>query len=159
MKFRMLLVGALMSLFAVDVLAQTPAPWLGSWKLNVAKSKASPGVQLPKSRIDTFEAVEGGIKLTCAMVLSDGTAALFGYNTAKFDGKDYPWTGSANADAVSIMKVDDYTTKWALKKGGKVVQSGRDAFSRDGKLRTLTWEGTTVSSGQKGEGTLVFDRQ
>jgi hypothetical protein len=158
MKIRMLLVGALMCLFVVDATAQVPKPWLGTWKLNVAKSKSSPGVPLPKSWIDTVEAVEGGLKNTSVRVLSDGKAARF-ESTNKLDGKDYPWTGSAFADAISMTKVDDFTNEWALKKDGKVVQSGRTAFSRDGKLRTITFKGTGVSSGKKGEGTVVFDRQ
>ena len=158
MKIRMLLVGALMCLFAVDATAQVPKPWLGTWKLNVAKSTSTPGVPLPKSQIDSIEAVDGGFKQTSARVLSDGKAVRFEY-TAKLDGKDYPWTGSAFADAMSVAKVDDYTTEWALKKGGKVVQSGRTVFSRDGKSRTITWKGTGVSTGQTGEGTSVFDRQ
>jgi hypothetical protein len=152
------LVGALMILFAVDATAQVPKPWLGTWKLNVAKSSSTPGVPLPKSQIDTIEAVDGGFKQTSARVLSDGKAVRFEY-TAKLDGKDYPWTGSAFADTMSVIKVDDYTTEWALKKSGKIVQSGRTVFSRDGKSRTITWKGTGVTTGQTGEGSSVFDRQ
>ena len=65
MKIRMLLVGSLMCLFAVDATAQVPKPWLGTWKLNVAKSKSSPGVPLPKSMDrQRREAVEGGAQAT-----------------------------------------------------------------------------------------------
>lgn len=158
MKLRMLLVGALMTLVAVDAIGQVPKPWLGTWKLNVAKSRSTPGVPLPKSQVDTIEAVDGGFRQTSARVLSDGKAVRFEY-AAKLDGKDYPWTGSAFADTMSVIKIDDHTTEWALKKSGKIVQSGRTVFSPDGKSRTITWKGTGVTTGQTGEGTSVFDRQ
>jgi hypothetical protein len=157
MKTRTLLVGALMSLFAVEALAQPPDPSLGTWKFNLAKSKINSGSP-PKSWVDSYEAVGGDIKYTSTRVLSDGKPASFGW-IAKADGKDYPYTGSASADSISMTRVDAYTTDWVLKKGGKVVQTGRTTYSRDGKLRTLTWKGLGVSTGQKTEGTAVFERQ
>jgi len=72
MKFRMLLVGALMSLFAMDATAQVPEAWLGTWKLNVAKSKFSPGPP-PKSMIVKSAAAEGGgFTYTSDTVAADG---------------------------------------------------------------------------------------
>lgn len=157
MRLRTLLAGVLLNLWATDVMAQVPAPWLGTWKLDVAKSKFNPGPP-PKSWIDTVEAADGAIKGTSVRVLSDGTPARFEY-TAKLDGKDYPYTGSAHVDSISITKLDDYITEWAVKKGGKTVQTGRTVFSREGRRRTMTWKGTGVSTGQQSEGTAVFEKQ
>jgi hypothetical protein len=156
MKLGALLIGVGLNLVAMDAVAQVPAGWLGTWKLNVAKSKFTEPP--PKSWIDTLEPAEGGYKQTSARVLADGKAARFEYTT-RLDGMDCPYTGSSHADSISITKVDDYTTEFAVKKGGKVVQTGRTVFSRDGKLRTLTWKGTGVSSGQHTEGTAVFEKQ
>src|SRR5262245_20160438 len=86
----------------------------GKWKLNVAKSKFSPG-PAPQSNMVTFEAIAGGIKLVADGVDSMGRKTHNEY-TAKFDGKDYPTKpmldGKPNpnaADAVSYKKIDNNT--------------------------------------------------
>jgi len=38
--------------------------------------------------------------------------------SAKYDGKDFPITGSAGADTIGIKKIDDYTNEASTKKGG-----------------------------------------
>ena len=63
-------------------------PALGTWKLNVAKSKYSPG-PAPKSSTVTYEAVGDAVKRTGEGIAADGKKTGFSY-TAKFDGKDYP---------------------------------------------------------------------
>ena len=152
----MLLVGALMNLFAMDVLAQTPAPWLGTWKLNVAQSKFSPG-PAPKSQIvKNMAAADGGYNNTADTVAADGKETHSEY-FAKPDGKDYPMK-SGTADAIWVKKIDDYRNEWATKKGGKVVTSGTTSYSRDGKGRTLTWT-STDEKGQTFESTAIYTRQ
>jgi hypothetical protein len=156
MKLRMLLIGVVLNLCAVDVMAQVPAHWLGSWKLNVAKSKYSPGPP-PTSQIDKNEAVEGALKYTSDRVSSEGKPGHHEY-TAKLDGKDFPYIGFPLADTISITKVNDNTAEWTLKKGGKAVMSGGTVYSPDGNLRTWTFTGTNAK-GQKVEVTSVFEKQ
>lgn len=156
MKIRMLLVGALMCLVAVDATAQVPEPWLGTWKLNVAKSKFSPGPP-PKSMIVNSAAAEGGgFTYTSDTVAADGKTTHVEY-FSKPDGKDYPMK-TATTDAIWLKKIDDYTNQFATKMGGKVVATGGTVYSRDGKLRTQTWT-VTNAQGDKVESTAVFDRQ
>ena len=156
MKIRMMLVGALMCLSAVDVLAQTPAPWLGTWKLNVAKSTYNPGPP-PKSQIvKNMAAADGGYNNTGDTVTADGKETHSEY-FAKPDGKDYPMK-SGTADAIWVKKIDDHTNEWATKKGGKVVASGKTSYSKGGKVRTLTWT-ETDEKGKKFESTAIYDRQ
>ena len=156
MKIRMMLVGALMCLSAVDVLAQTPAPWLGTWKLNVAKSTYNPGPP-PKSQIvKNMAAADGGYNSTGDTVAADGKETHSEY-FAKPDGKDYP-VKSGTADAIWVKKIDDHNNEWATKKGGKVVASGKTSYSKDGKMRTLTW--TEIDDkGKKFENTAIYARQ
>jgi hypothetical protein len=156
MKLRLLLIGAVLNLFAVDVMAQVPAHWLGSWKLNLAKSKYSPGPP-PTSQVDKNEVVEGALKYTSDRVSADGKAAHHEY-TAKLDGKDYPYIGLPIADTISITRVDDNAMEWTIKKGGKALMSGQTVYSPDGKLRTWTWKGTNPK-GQKFDVTSVFEKQ
>src|SRR6185436_18485819 len=46
--------------------------WLGTWKLNVAKSKFSPG-PAPKSRTLKFESTADGIQQSADTITSDGS--------------------------------------------------------------------------------------
>ena len=129
--------------------------FLGTWKLNEAKSKLAPGTA--KNSTVVYSTMGDNM-----MVTIDGTDAA-GKPThnewmGKFDGKDYPVTGDSTSDARSIKKVDDHTLTFTVKKGDKVLTTGRIVLSADGKSRTVTTEGTD-SSGKKVAAIAVYDKQ
>src|SRR5262245_3607065 len=78
--------------------AQTPVPGLGTWKLNVAKSKFSPG-PAPKSSTVTFTAAGQGVKAVIDTVGATDQKVHWEY-TAAFDGKPHPVTGNPDGDMV-----------------------------------------------------------
>jgi hypothetical protein len=78
--------------------------------------------------------------------------------TGKYDGKDYPVTGDPNSDARSAKKIDDHTLGFNVKKGVKVITSGRIVVSADGKSRTVTASGTDAP-GKKFSSTAVYDKR
>jgi len=131
----------LIALTSIAALAQTPA-FVGTWKLDTAKSKYSPGA-VPKSQIAVISAVDGGMKVVSDRVEADGQKVHFEW-TAKFDGKDYPVTGDASRDAVSVKKIDDYNIEITNKKGGKVTTSIKAVYAKDGKSRVETVTGTNA---------------
>ena len=129
--------------------------FLGTWKLNEAKSKLAPGT--PKNSTVVYSTMSDNV-----MVTIDGTDAA-GKPThtewmGKYDGKDYPVTGDSTSDARSVKKIDDHTLAFTVKKGDKVLFTGSIALSADGKTRTVTTEGTD-SSGKKITATAVYDKQ
>ena len=128
----------------------------GTWILDVAKSKYSPG-PAPKSQVAKLEAVDGGLKVVADRVESDGKTTHFEW-TAKFDGKDYPVTGDPNRDAVSVKKTDEYTIDITNKKAGKVLTTIRAVYAKDGKSRTETVTGTDAQ-GRKVENVTQWSRQ
>src|ERR1700716_2918854 len=65
---------------------------LGTWKLNMAKSKFTTPAPV-KSLTSTREASDGGVKVTTTGEQADGTPINANY-MAKYDGKDYPVTGA-----------------------------------------------------------------
>ena len=67
-------------------------PQVGVWKLNIAKSKYSPG-PAPKSGSTRIEAAGAGAKVTVDQELADGTKRHWEF-TANYDGKDSPVTGN-----------------------------------------------------------------
>jgi hypothetical protein len=139
------------------VSAQGADPRTGTWKLNVAKSKFSPGPP-PKSQTLRIEpAAPKGEKVVSEMVGGDGNTVKVEY-TAQFDGKDYPVTGSPNADMLSLKRVNARTTERTDKKGGKTTLRYRRVVSADGKTMTVTVKGKNAA-GETVNNTAVFEKQ
>jgi len=130
--------------------------WLGTWKLDVAKSKYSPGPG-PKGLTLKFEATKDGIKLTSDGVTADGKST-HGTYVSKFDGKDVPWEGNPDADMASPKKLDDNSYENTWKKGGKMTMSAKVVVSADGKTLNITQTGTDAK-GQAVSNTVVYDKQ
>jgi hypothetical protein len=130
--------------------------WVGTWKVDLAKSKYSPG-PAPKSAILKFESTSAGIKLTTDIVDGAGKAHEGGF-TSKFDGKEVPLTGNPNADAGSPKRLDDNSYKNVWKKAGKVTITAKAVVSTDGKTLTITQTGTDAQ-GRAVSITAVYDRQ
>jgi hypothetical protein len=134
-------------------------PSIGTWKLNVAKSKYSPGPP-PKSQTGIYEAVGNGVKVSVEGVAGDGSKIAYSY-TANYDGKDYPVTGTGapnGADTVAMKRVGANTIDATFKKAGKLVSTNRAVYSQDGKSRTITSKGTNVS-GQPTNNVSVYEKQ
>ncbi len=129
--------------------------FMGTWKLNEAKSKFGPGA--PKNTTVVYEAAGDNVKVTVDGTDSDGKPTHNEW-TGKFDGNDYPVTGDSNSDARSYKKVNDLTLTVTVKKGDKVTTTGRIVVSPDGKTRTVTTSGTD-SKGNKVSSTAVYDKQ
>ena len=134
--------------FAQDV-------FMGTWKLNEAKSKMAPNA--PKNNTVVYEAAGDNVKITVDGIGNDGKPTHDEW-TGKFDGKDYAVTGNPNSDMRSYTKIDDHTLGFNVKKGGKVTTSGRVVVSADGKSRTVTTSGTDPQ-GKKFKSTAVYDKQ
>jgi hypothetical protein len=128
---------------------------VGTWKLNSAKSKFTPGT--PKNDTVIIEVAGDNMKVTVDGTDGDGKPAHNTW-TGKFDGKDYPVTGDPASDMRSYTKVNDRTLTLTLKKDGKVTTTGRIVMSADGKSRTVTTTGTDPQ-GKKVSGTAVYDKQ
>ena len=140
------------------LLAQTDSS-IGTWKLNVAKSKYSPGPPT-KSQMRTVEAQGAGVKVSVEGVAADGSRVAYSYTT-NYDGKDSAISGVGfpnGADTVALKRVDANTVTYTFKKAGKVAQTARVVVSKDGKVTTLTAKGTDAQ-GHPISVTLVYDKQ
>jgi|ERR1035438_1740411 hypothetical protein len=131
---------------------------LGTWKLNVAKSKYTPAPMPVKSLNVTREASDGGVKQTTTGEQADGTALNASY-AAKYDGKDVPVTGNAPYDTIAIKQVNANTlTDERKKTGGPYKATGRAVVSNGGKTMTTTVKGTNAN-GKEFTQVFVFDKQ
>jgi hypothetical protein len=140
---------------AVAWAADAADPVVGTWTLNVQKSKfSSPAV---KSQTRTYTQTAQGIALKVDGVAADGSP-IAQQSTFRYDGKDYPFTGSPVFDTLSLKKLDAHTIKSTQKKAGKVVGTTIRTVSADGKMVTLINKGKDPT-GTPFNDVLVFDRQ
>ena len=154
MKVRTILL-TLAVLFAAVVVCFAADANMGTWKLNEAKSKLSPGIQ--KNITVVYAAAGDSVKVTVDGIGVDGKPAHNEW-TGKFDGKDYAVKGDAVSDMRAYKRVDDHTLALTGKKGGKVTITGTIAVAADGKSRTVSISGTDAK-GMKISSTAVYDKQ
>ena len=137
-----------------QVIAQA-SPVFGTWKLNVAKSKYT-GTPTPKDMTRTVEADVDSVKYTYLGTAADGSPISYGF-TVKYDGKDYPMTGTApgGVDMIAIKRINPNTYEATQKKAGKVVANTKVEISKDGKVTTITSKSAGDSTGY----VAVYDKQ
>ncbi len=121
-------------LAAMAAMLMAGNPWVGTWKLNPAKSKA-PGGRLPHPSATNIIEIEGD---TMHMIVDQtdqaGNPQRMEY-TAAFDGKEYPVKVSPPGPkpyTISFRMIDPRTREYVLNMGGVTIR-GRDVLSEDGK--------------------------
>src|SRR5437016_3880166 len=82
--------------------AEPPPQLRGTWRLNVAKSRYSPGPPL-RSETRVYTRQSDGIKGVVNRVYADGRPETFEY-MANF-GREYMVTGTPDYDAVTLRKI------------------------------------------------------
>ena len=159
MRKHSILVAVTMIFFvlALATAALAGDPHVGTWKLNLAKSKYDPPSSTPKSSTMKIDAQDNGLKCVTDSVDAEGKAYHAEF-AAKYDGNDYPYIGDPRLDTISYIRIDANAVDWVTKKGGKMVGRGRSIVSKDGKTRTVTAR-EKDDKGQDTTRTLVFDKQ
>ena len=132
------------------------SPLIGTWKLNLDKSKYSPG---PPPRSNTLYWTQDGQNIRDT---NQGTDAqgnpTTGVITINFDGQPHPSTGFPNWDAVALTRVDAETFIFARLKAGRLVATGSAVVSQGGKTMTITSTGID-SNGRAIASATVYDKQ
>jgi hypothetical protein len=144
----------LAAMASVQVFAQAN-PLVGTWKLNVAKSKYT-GSPMPKEMTRTVEAAGDSVKYTYAGTAADGSSVSYSF-TVKYDGKDYPMNGTApgGVDMIAVKRISSNSYEATQKKAGKVVANTKVEVSKDGKVTTITSKSAGDSTGY----VAVYDKQ
>ncbi len=125
---------------------------MGTWKLNEAKSKFAPGAM--KNTTVVYAPAGDMIKITTDGVDKDGKPTHSEW-TGKFDGKDYPVTGTSSHDTRSYISAGKHSLSFTVKKGGKTIETGKVAVAADGKTRTVTTTGDDPAMNN----TATYDKQ
>ena len=131
---------------------------VGTWKLNLEKSTFT-GAPAPKSLTRTITADGDNVTYTFDGVAGDGSALKYSF-TVKYDGKDYPITGTGpnGSDHISLKQVNSHMTQGTLKVGDKVVATVHTTVSHDGKTTTVNSKGTD-KDGKPVKQNQVYDKQ
>ena len=149
--------------FAGSVCAAKDAN-LGTWKLNEANSRWSPGAS--KNQTVVCKSAGHDIRITVDGTDADGKP-IHNEWSGKFDGNDYPVTGDPASDSRAYKKIDNASNcdklnfcsvELTAKKNGKITMSGQIVVSPDGKSRTVTVSGTDLNGSQL-ESTATYDKQ
>lgn len=129
-------------------------PFVGTWKLDVASSKFTPG-PAPQSQMRTWEASG---KVMVESVGATGKASSYGY-TLKGDGKEYPTIGAIpnTAETIVSKKLDANSYEARFIKAGKQVEVTTFAVSNGGKTLTIHAKGSSPAG--EFDNTMVLSKQ
>jgi len=131
------------------------SPFMGTWKLNEAKSKFT--AHAAKNATVVYQHLFFQTKITVDGTDAKGKPAHNEW-TGKFDGQDYAVTGDSMSDMRAYKVVNDHAMDMTVKKSGKVVGTGKVVVAADGKSRTVTTWGKN-SKGKKVTNAAVYDKQ
>ena len=131
-------------------------PVVGTWKLNLEKSKFAAD-RAPKSQTRVYSESAGGTKMSVTGVKADGSSMSM-EATLTYDGKDVAVTGSPEFDTLVLTKVNGTTVKSEMKKDGKVVGHTTRTISGKGAVLTLKTAMKTAKGGTTHD-VAVFDKQ
>jgi hypothetical protein len=149
-----------LSLAAPRLLRAQSNAQLGTWKMNLAKSKFDPG-PAPKSETLTITPQGESAKYSFTGVAADSSNIACSFTT-NYDGKDSPATGMcANGmDTIAVKKVSANASTITVigKKSGKLVLTVRDVVTKDGMHSAATLKGTN-QKGQPMSATEIWDKQ
>ena len=140
------------ALFAAD------NPFLGTWKLNPAKSKGTAGT-MDKEATMVFEADGDKIKRTFDGVNADGEK-IHMVGSIPWDGKPHQVDGPNGAPPamVAVKRINDRRVDITVTVNGKVVTTGRSVVSKDGKTLTGSFKGEDPK-GRKFDNVEVMEKQ
>lgn len=120
--------------------------FVGTWKVDVAKSKYDPGAA-PQHETLRFEPVGAGFKVSLDGVNQQGP--YHSEATGTFDGADVPVVATPARRATftySFSRIDDRTWEIVIKVNGERLLRVRNVVSEDGK--TMRGVSTVISWGR-----------
>ena len=122
--------------------SQSSDPWIGTWKVNLAKSTYKPGPKPTVAATVKMEPSAGATKTTIDGSDPEGKP-IHTESVGKFDGKDNPVTGAQAPNTTTALKrINGRTFEAVNKVDGKPTVTTRVVVSADGKTtdRHSNWQ-------------------
>lgn len=149
MKYLGMIFVALLTAFAISAQTTDQSPFIGTWKLNVAKSKVDPG---PPMKNETVTIGEG--KVSVEGLQADGTTTE-SWSYSYSEGQETPITGMDNSSVTEKRHGNVVEHTWKL---NGAHYTGKGVLSKNGRVMTYTLDGTNPQ-GQHEHDVLVYDKQ
>jgi hypothetical protein len=134
------IVGAALTTADITGASQSPPsnqdPVIGQWRLDVSKSKYSPGPG-PKSETRTYQLTGEGIRAVIVRTHQNGRVETIEYG-ADYDSVNHV-IGTPDYDAVRLTRVTAYVSEATLSHGGKTLGTARREIARDGTTMVITF--------------------
>jgi hypothetical protein len=131
-------------------------PIIGTWKLNSAKTKVSPG-PLPKA-VTAVYSQEGHWIIGKYTGLDAAGRPFNSTHRYQQDGKEYPSQWGHRRGVLSVKTIDDRTAEVVLKFEDGGTTTRQRLISEDGETMTFTDSGTTAK-GERINSVMVWERQ
>jgi len=148
-KFLLVLLGLAATLSAAD-------PFVGTWKMNSAKTKYKAGTA-PKEQTVTITEAGSDLNVKIAGTAADGSRISLNYTVPAAGG-----TGkimeSANYDGVSGKRIGPGEREVSYMKGGKAVYTTHSKVAADGNSLSVSAKGVNPA-GLAVEANVAYDKQ
>jgi hypothetical protein len=130
-----------LSLASMTGASQSPAtnqdPVIGQWRLDVSKSKYTPGPG-PKSETRTYQLTGEGIKAVIVRTHQNGRVETIEYG-ADYDSVNHV-IGTPDYDAVQLTRISAYVSEATLSHAGKQFGTARREIAKDGMTMVITFQ-------------------
>lgn len=137
---------------------QSTDPWMGTWKVNLAKSTYKPGPKPTVAGTVKMDPMAGGFKTTIDATNPAGQPTHT-ETVGKFDSKDNPVTGAPTPNTTAAYKrINGRTFEVMGKVDGKPTVTTRVVVSADGKSLTATQTGKN-DRGENVNNVIVAEKQ
>jgi hypothetical protein len=135
---------------------------IGTWVLNVAKSKMSPP---PKTQVRTFDyTLDGMVMCTLSGESTNGNKSFFHWFT-NLDGVQHPEfnraAGATSTTTIALKKIDEHSVeiKGVTMANGKTHLTGMATISADGKTMTWTTKNINLATGAENDQVRIYEKQ
>ena len=143
-------------LLCVAAVVSAADPFVGTWKVDVAKSLYRTGTA-PKSMTVTIAESGADEDTTVAVVTADGSDISYQFKTPIKGGAGTVVKG-AGFDAVSAKRINATTRETSFLQGVKEVRTVRTSITKDGKTMNTTVSGVDAQ-GKPVTANLVSEKQ
>jgi hypothetical protein len=135
-------------------------PLVGTWKLNVARSKfAGPTLRFRELTV-VYQEQDGQLIGALTGTLEDGSPVLVQYTVPSSGGAVHYSEGAREGYSTTLSphRTDSHTTDWPTVFGANVIYTTQDVISSDGKTLTATTRGNDAE-GKPYEAVWVGERK
>jgi len=147
-KLALVLLGCATLLVAAD-------PFVGTWKMNPAKTKYSAGAP-PKQYTVAMTEAGADLDVNITGTAADGAPIASHYTMPAKGGKGK--IIASPFEGVDGKRINPTQREINYSKGGKVVYTAKTKISADGKTLTANVKGTDAT-GKAVEGVVIFEKQ